>query len=172
MSIAIQDLKLQINDKIKTFDFNGQIIEVKQYLPIEDKLSLITEVINNSQQEGINYINWPQVYMFITLGIIEYYTNIDLNGEDSFEAYDALMGIDNLVDKVYSHIPQAEIEDIRESVKEMIVEIKHYSTSALGVLDIISQDYSNTKFNVEELAAKLQNREAVRFLEEVMTKLG
>ena len=39
--VAFSKLGLKINNDVKTVVFNEQTIEVKQYLPIEEKLNLI-----------------------------------------------------------------------------------------------------------------------------------
>ena len=44
--VAFSKLGLKVNQDIKTIEFNGQNIEVKQYLPIQDKLRLISNIIN------------------------------------------------------------------------------------------------------------------------------
>ena len=45
MAINFTKLGLSKNNDIKTFTWNEQDIEVKQYLPIQEKLSLITKVL-------------------------------------------------------------------------------------------------------------------------------
>ena len=47
------DLKLKINNDTKSFDFNGQKIEVFQYVPITDKDDMIQSIIQNSVNRGI-----------------------------------------------------------------------------------------------------------------------
>jgi hypothetical protein len=46
--ISFTKLGLKVNQEIKTIEYNGQIIEVKQYLPIQDKLQLISDIINQA----------------------------------------------------------------------------------------------------------------------------
>jgi hypothetical protein len=48
--ISFSKLGLSKNTEIKNFEYNGQNIEVKQYLPIQDKLKLIGDVIMNSAE--------------------------------------------------------------------------------------------------------------------------
>ena len=53
--------KLGINkeelNKVQTVEYNGQTIEVKQYLPVIEKSELITRVLNNSVDENNGYYN-------------------------------------------------------------------------------------------------------------------
>ena len=39
--VSYANMKLKVNNEIKTFDFNGNEIEVLSYLPIEDKFDLV-----------------------------------------------------------------------------------------------------------------------------------
>ena len=50
--VSFTKLGLSKNQDIKTFDYNNETIEVKQYLPIDDKLDLIATVINNGRIEN------------------------------------------------------------------------------------------------------------------------
>ena len=40
--LAFSKLSLKVNNDVKTINFNEQTIEVKQYLPVNDKLELIS----------------------------------------------------------------------------------------------------------------------------------
>ena len=44
--IAFTKLALTKNTDVASFDWNGQTIEVKQYLPIQEKMDLIAAVLN------------------------------------------------------------------------------------------------------------------------------
>ena len=46
--VPFTKLGLTKNTEVKNFTWKDQIIEVKQYLPIQDKLSLIAAVLNKS----------------------------------------------------------------------------------------------------------------------------
>ena len=49
--VAFTKLGLKLNkDNVKTITFNDQEIEIKQYLPVNDKLALISRVINSFLQ--------------------------------------------------------------------------------------------------------------------------
>jgi len=48
--LSFTKLGLKVNQDIKTIEYNGQNIEIKQYLPIQDKLKLIGDVIMYSAE--------------------------------------------------------------------------------------------------------------------------
>ena len=75
--VSFTKLGLSKNQDVKVVEFNGQDIEVKQYLPVNDKLMLISDVINMSMGEN-NFANPVQVSVFTTIGIFNlsnYYSN-------------------------------------------------------------------------------------------------
>ena len=51
--VSYANLKLKVDNSIKTFDFNGNQIEVLQYLPIEDKYDLIMITLQKAKENGI-----------------------------------------------------------------------------------------------------------------------
>jgi hypothetical protein len=54
--LSFTKLGLKPNNEIKTINFNEQTIEVKQYLPVEDKLGLIGRVLELSHDQN-NFSN-------------------------------------------------------------------------------------------------------------------
>ena len=51
--IGLTKLGLQKQDNATTMvEFNGQTIEIKTYLPIQEKLELISRIINKSTEES------------------------------------------------------------------------------------------------------------------------
>ena len=70
--VSLTKLGLKINQDIKNIEFNEQIIEVKQYLPINEKLELISSVINSAADEN-NFSNPIKENVFLTLEIISLY---------------------------------------------------------------------------------------------------
>jgi hypothetical protein len=50
--VSLTKLGLKVNQDIKTISFNGQEIEVKQYLPVNEKLILIGNIINASHDDN------------------------------------------------------------------------------------------------------------------------
>ena len=74
--------------------------------------------------------------------------------------------------KIYKVIPQEEYEDVLNSVQVLIKAIYTYRNSVMGVLDIISTDYSDLEFNAENLSGLLSNPSNLALLKDVITKLG
>jgi len=73
--ITFNKLNLTKNTEVKTVKINDQIIEVKQYLPIQEKLELIADVLNDIQDNN-NFINYIKMKAYLGLHIVIRYTNI------------------------------------------------------------------------------------------------
>ena len=73
--VGLTKLGLKENKDIKTITYNDTEIEVKQYLPVNDKLQLIGNVMNSAHQT--NFPNPVLIEVFGSLEIIYAYTNIN-----------------------------------------------------------------------------------------------
>ena len=171
--VSLTKLGLKINQNIKDIEFNEQIIEVKQYLPINDKLELISNVINLSHDDN-NFANPVKVSVFTALEIMYAYTNInftDKQKEDPTKLYDMLIS-SGLVAAVINAIPEAEYHEVLCGVSDSIDAIYTYRNSILGIMENIASDYKDLDFNAEEIQQKIGDPNNMAFLKEVLTKLG
>lgn len=166
-------LKLQKNITVKTVIVNDFEIEVKQYLPIEEKLNLITNVINYAADVN-GFMNPLKVELFGTLEIIYAYSNISFTEkqrEDSVNLYDTLVG-SGVADKIIAEIPRVEYEGVLETINECIEHIYAYKNSAAGIIESVVQDYGNVSFNATEIQKQLADPNNMALLKDVLTKLG
>lgn len=171
--VSLTKLGLKINQDIKIIEFNEQTIEVKQYLPVNDKLELISNVINSAHDEN-NFANPVKVSVFTTLEIMYAYTNInftDKQKEDPTKLYDTLMS-SGLVSEVINAIPEAEYHEILCGVSDSINAVYTYQNSILGILESISADYSNLNFDATEIQKKLADPDNMELLKGILAKLG
>ena len=171
--VSLTKLGLKINQEIKTIEFNEQIIEVKQYLPVNNKLELISNVINLAHDEN-NFSNPVKVNVFTTLEIMYAYTNINFTEkqkEDPTKLYDMLIS-SGLICEVINAIPEVEYHEIICGVEDSINAIYTYRNSVMGILDAISTDYSNLDLNAADIQSKIADPENMAFLKDVLTRLG
>ena len=166
-------LKLVKNNEVKTITFNDFEIEVKQYLPINDKLQLISNVVNYSADEN-NFANPVKVDLYGNLEIIYAYTNIsftDKQKEDPAALFDAMLS-SGLIEAVIDAIPADEYADLISWINECIESIYTYRNSVMGILDMVSADYSNLDLDASSIQQKLADPENMELLKGVLTKLG
>lgn len=171
--VSFTKLKLTKKEEFKNFIYNEQTIQVKQYLPINDKLILISNVIN-AAQDSMDYANPVKVEIFTNLEIIYNYTNInftDKQKEDPVKLYDILES-NGFINQVIELIPEEEYSFLIESIDECIKSIYSYVNSVRGIMESIAADYENTDLEASEIEGKIKNPENLKLLREVLTKLG
>lgn len=171
--ISFTKLGLKISQEIKILEFNEQGIEIKQYLPINEKLELMSNVINNAA-DGNNFANPVKTKMFMMLEIMYHYTNInftDKQKEDPAKLYDTLLS-SGLMVKILDLIPADEYKAIKSGVEESTSAVYAYQNSILGILDTVAQDYSNLDLDASEIQQKIADPKNIALLKDVLTKLG
>ena len=171
--LAFTKLGLSKNQEVKIVEFNGQDIEVKQYLPVNEKFEVISNIINHSADDN-NFANPIKINVFTVLEIINFYTNISFTEkqrEDPAKLYDLIIS-NNLAKTITGAIPQVELDELMSGIKDSVEAIYKYKNSAMGIMEAISTDYSNLDFNASEIQSKLADPENMNFLKDVLSKLG
>jgi hypothetical protein len=141
------ELNLQLNKDVNSFEFNGKTINVLKYLPIEDKNDLIYLTLQNSD-EGGEY-NLLKITMFFRLYITYLYTDIQFALEDKTDP-DNLYNIlesNGLFAEIIDHMETTEYEYLREVLDEVLANRAEYRNT-LGT--------AITSF-VEKLAPNAEN---------------
>jgi hypothetical protein len=77
-----------------------------------------------------------------------------------------------LMQEIFAAIPDEEIDIIHEYLESTVGAIYQYNQSALGILDSVSQDYSNLDFDIQGLYEKLADKDNLSTVRDVLTKLG
>lgn len=162
--ITYASLKLKVKDDIKTFDLNGNDIEVKQYLPIQDKIDLVDITLQKAKEDGL--YNPLKVNMYFHLHLIYLYTNLSFTEkqrEDEYKLYDVLDS-NGIIDKVVETMNENEYTDLLEKTKSKIEkELKYGNTIGAIISKLINdlpknaeamQDIVNT-FDPEKYQAVL-----------------
>jgi hypothetical protein len=101
-------------------------------------------VLNQCQDEN-NFINEAKIALFMDLEMVYRYTNINFTEkqkEDPAKLYDLLAG-SGFFDDVFTVIPQSEYRSIATWLGKTAEHIYDYRNSIYGILDAISNDYSN-----------------------------
>jgi uncharacterized protein YjgD (DUF1641 family) len=173
--MQFKNIKLFTNKEIEniTMFYNEQEIKVKRYLPINDKLDLISWVINQSADE-LKFYNVGKIIVFKAIGLVKYYTELEFTEEE-------LNDVSNLYDKLYQSgfleellitIPEEELNFIDMVLDNTVDSIYKYQNSVMGILDTVTTDYKDLNFDVEQLQKNISNPENLTLLKDVVTKLG
>lgn len=171
--IGLNKLNLAKNTKQIDYMWNGQKIEIIQYLPLEKKLEVISNIVNESVDLQGYYAPY-RLDLFMTIAIIKNYTNISITEkqqEGLGKLYDLLVS-SGLYYEIKERIPKEEIEYLNENVEKTIHSIYEYKNSALGIMDAISKDYKNVSFDASKIQEALESGEGLETVREVLDNLG
>ena len=166
--------KNSIEIENKKIIWNEQEIEIKQYLPVQEKLELISNVVNLSLSEDTSFANPVKIEVYAALEIIFAYTNVSFTEkqkEDTPKLYD-LLNKSGFIDAVCSQIPEEEYNFIFDGITESIESIYKYKNSIVGILDTISTDYSNLNLDATEIQQKLSDPNNLTLIKDILSKLG
>ena len=168
--VSFTKLNLAKNQEIKTLEWNGQTIEIKQYLPIIEILEAVSSIINNAHDSNSNFSNPIKVDVYTTLEILYRYTNINFTEkqkEDVLKLYDTVVG-SGLYQAIIDLIPEEEIEKLKDATDRTITSVYAYQNSILGILDTISADYSAVNLNLDSIQEKLNDPNSLQLIREIL----
>lgn len=173
--IGLTKLGLKKNTNLIELPWNDQIIEIKEYLPIENKLGVIERIVNQSLDDN-NFANPARIIINTVLEITFAYTNInftDKQKEDKQNLYDLLVS-SRLWDEIKEKLcdESNEFNFIDNGVRQVINEIYRYKNSALGILNAIQEDYQKLDLDAEKIVKDLSNPEELALLKKVVSELG
>lgn len=171
--IAFSKLGLTKNTDVVSIDWNGQTVEIRQYLPFQEKLEIIQAVLNNCQDEN-NFINEAKLEFYLDLEVVYHYTNItftDKQKEDLAKLYDLLRNKDFL-NTIINNIPSGEYGEVRYWTFKTARNIYDYRNSIYGILDAVSNDYQNLELDAEKIKKDIADPENLKVVKDVLTKLG
>ncbi len=174
-------VKKDKND-IRTVEYDGITIEVKQYIPIQDKISLAETVYQASvdTDNGLHIVDDNSVDMAFRVLLVDTYTNLTLPKTkvedvgmilDIVESYNLLCE-SRLYNIVYDSIPDNEIWDLDMIVSNHINTKKDEYEQESTYQNIIKNGINDFNDNLAELIDKIPDgEETKKFIEEVSKEL-
>ncbi len=163
----------KVDDSTNTIFFDQIAIEVKRYLPIQDKLTIIGNAINMAADEN-RFPNWMKIEMCLSLEMVYAYTNLtftDKQKEDPAKLYDMIYS-SGLLENIMNNIARNDIEALKNGAKQIAEAMYAQMNSLYGIMENITSDYANVDMNATNIQEKLANPENLTLLKNVMTKLG
>ena len=173
--VPFTKLKCKINEEVKQVKLNDEItIEVKQYLPVQQKLALISRVVEYAHMQDANYSNPVKVNVIRDVEIVKAYTNIaftEKQQEDIPKTYDILQST-GILECIIEAIPQKEYMELKAGIQESIQAIYQYINSMVGMLDTISSGSSDTLLHLEQVQSGLESLQNSEVLKSITPLLG
>ena len=150
-NVTYASLKLKNNIKKESIDFQGHQIDIQQYLPIEDKLSLINITLQKSKEGSI--YNPVKIDWFFHLHLIYMYSNIsftDKQREDEAKLYDTLTTT-GLRDAIINKIPDSEYQTLFNFMEDLMRDTLTYKNSLSGSLSELVESLPERAKQAEEI---------------------
>lgn len=169
--VSFSKLGLKLNTEVKSIGYND--IVVKQYLPINEKLELITRVINNAADDN-RFLNKIKLEMYLNLEIVFTYTNInftDKQKEDLPKLYD-ILNSSGVMSDIINTMEISEYNYLYKNTLDIAEKMYEYSNSIYGILDNIATDYSNLNLDANEIYQKIADPENLALVKDIMAKMG
>lgn len=132
--VSYANMKLKTNENIKEVQLGQTKIEVKQYLPVEEKYSFLNIVLQNSLENDVYHP--VKVDMYFHLYLVYLYTNInftDKQKEDESKLFDVLL-TNGIIEGVITTMPEAEYNMLVNLLNQMIEKNEKYKTTFAGVI--------------------------------------
>lgn len=170
--INFSKLGLSRNMDFKSFTWNDQIIEIKQYLPTTEKFELISSVLSKCQDEN-NFVNEAKLQVCFNFEVIQKYTNItfsDKQKSDIFKTYDLLIS-SGFFKELQTYLPE-EINTVYAWLTSIAAHFYEYRNSVYAILDSLNTDYNNLSMDINGLMNKIQDPESLSLLKNIVQKLG
>lgn len=171
--VPFSKLGIKQNTNVTTVAWGEYEIEVRQYLPLEEKAEMISKVLNYSVDD-LGYYNPLKIKVFLTLETVYAFTNLSFTAkmkEDGLKTYDLLIG-SGLFDKIVEAIPSDEWKDIQNSTWHTISNIYEYQNSAMGILNAIKSDYNNVNLDLAAIQDKISDPESLELLKQIAPLLN
>lgn len=164
--------KISYQDKIdnEEITYEGQTFTVRSWIPMEDKLALIGNIINASIDDNTFY-NPARLHIFYVMNMVKEYTDIDFKEMNIMYAYD-LLDVSGLWDIIEKYINENEISFIRRTIKETITNIYAYKNSVLGMVDAMNQKSEDLQVDGEALQKVIGDPENLTLVKQILDNLG
>lgn len=164
--------KISYQDKIENEEitYDGQTFNVRSWIPMEDKLALIGNIINASIDDNTFY-NPARLHIFYVMNMVKEYTDIDFKEMNIMYAYD-ILDVSGLWDIIEKYINENEISFIKRNIKETITNIYAYKNSVLGMVDAMNQKSEDLQVNGEALQKVIGDPENLTLVKQILDNLG
>ena len=147
-----KDLNLHTDNDMYYIEVQGKKINIKKYLPINDKKDLVEITLQKAEQADGTY-NEILIDMYFNLHLVYLYTDIvftDEDREDEMKLYDELES-SGMLERILNKIPDEEYNVLMDYLKAMREEISSYKHSAAAMVQKLIVDLPKNA----EAAAKI-----------------
>lgn len=161
-TIKFDSLNLNIDDEVKKIKINDTEIEVKNYLSINDKVTLVQLVLQQATDSDI--YNSLLLEAYFNLYLVFFYTNLEFTDEQKENAMNTfdLLESNGVIDLVINAIDKEEYEDLYNALLEQRdLNIKYQTSVTYSVSHLINSFNDFTKnlneYDYQNIANNIKN---------------
>lgn len=160
--------KLDFKNTLKpiTVEWRGVEIEIKQYLPMEDKAEFLQYLLETTIDPATNSSSPIRFEIYYNLGLVQWYCNIvmtDKQKEDLYKLYD-MMQTSGFFAVVQNNIPETEARDMYMLAQKTVKSFEKYANSFAGTMTSISSDANNLGAQIDDMLSKVRDKEGLEEL--------
>lgn len=166
--ILVNDLKelSKQTDSVKIIDFRGYPIQIKTYLPIAEKIGLVSSIYKSAidEDDSLQNISYNSLNIAYKVLVTKAYTDVSLP-KDTIQAYDLLVQT-NLYDEVYQSIPveeRLELENVFDNFvdekQEMYERENKAKEQELRIENVIKDGIDELLARLDEFIKKLPEKD-------------
>lgn len=133
-NLNYSDLNLKVNNELTLYKWDGKDIELKKYIPIEDRYDIVMITLQRAYEEG--YYNPIKLDLFFHLNLIYMYTNLvftDEEREHESQLYDELKST-GFLDEFLKHINPDEYKEMLENIEEIANAVIKYKSTLASII--------------------------------------
>lgn len=151
---------------------SGVDLEVRTYLPIDDKANLITWAINLALDDQTGCISPVRFEVCFALGVVKWYTGIEFDEDVSFSDIYDMFEAHDVINQVMGAIPVAEIDFVRDLAKDTADDIVRYNNSFMGMIQNTNTDTLALSDEVTNIVNAIKNGEGLEQLAVIKDVVG
>ena len=153
--VTFGSLKLKKTEEVNKISIADKEIEVKTYLPIEDKYDLIQATLLEASE--VIVFNEVLLELNLNLNIIYLYTNLtftDLQRQDKFKLYD-ILETNNIINDVIEAIPEKEFKILINLFNKELNRMIEENRSAAGIVNNLIGDFPKKAQEVANILGQI-----------------
>ena len=170
MLINLFEINPSLSPNQKPITFNNTEIQIKQYLPIEDKLNIIESTVSISftpkqDNENIKYYNTALRTIAFDYFLAKYYTDLDIPDIDEVDIYTVydILSENNLITVIKCAIPKEELEFFNFHINKRIKEEFRCISEEKTFLNVISKFLSDINESIPGFVETMNNLDSSKF---------
>lgn len=175
--IKFSDLKFaKLENNFTDFIFKNEVIKVKFYLPIEDKIKLVSYILDKAVDENGITISPTKKRISFVVGFLNYYTNIDFTekelNEDIYKTYDIIV-TNNLFQDIWEkNLSSNEKIELTNFVEDTMTGYEKFASSFVGAMQMISNDANKMSNDLDNIMQQISNKEGIAELIDIKNIMG